>query len=350
MDILVQQQAKYNIIPFTGNDDRRGFARKRFRKFIVVMEKSLYRAQTRYLFHTPVKIKIPIEYGDVIFDRLFEIPEQIDARLNSYKRGSEIDRINRNAGKYTEISDATIRLLKKVISFSEYFEGKYDITIMPLLRLWGFYRKNTRSIPSGKEIENKRSLVDYKKIEINGNRIRIDKGQEIVTGSFLKAYAVDKIVEKMKELGIDDAIVNAGGSTIAALNNAKHPYWNIRLQNIGYDEDAPMLKLRNQCYTTSSQNETFISIRGKHYGHILNPLSGYPSANRETGMLTEDCLTGDILSTAFFNETVDTFHRKMSFLSKNQHVEGFLIDRFGQTICSERFANPHILNLKSEIP
>ena len=81
-------------------------------------------------------------------------------------------------------------MLEKIKYYSDLLNNEYDITIMPLLRLWGFYEaRNT--IPSNIEIENSKKYVDYKKIEIlkNGkNQVKIAKNQEIITGSFIKSF------------------------------------------------------------------------------------------------------------------------------------------------------------------
>lgn len=286
----------------------------------------LYKAQTRFLFHAHIKIKISAFFDDSIFDELFSVLEETDKKYNSYQAGSYIDLINKHAGEFVEVDDETIRILKQVIHLSGFFDGAYDITIMPLIRLWGFYKDEQRQIPTSQEIAEIRHSVDYKRIEIKGNSVRIGKEQEIITGSFIKAYAVDKLIERMKEKGINDAIINAGGSTIAAITNETHPFWQIMVRNP--DSEALLFKLNiaNQCYSTSSQSTTFIEIDGKRYGHILNPKTGFPSGNKQIGIISDSCMLGDIISTGLFNETAQGFLEKIELLSEHYNIEGFIID------------------------
>lgn len=286
----------------------------------------LYKAQTRFLFHAHIKIKLSAFYEDSIFDELFAVLEDVDKKYNSYQPNSYIGQINKSAGSFVEVNEETIDILKKVISVSELVNGKYDITIMPLIRLWGFYKKQQHSIPSEQEIEEIKHLINYKSIEIKDNKVRIGKGQEIITGSFIKAYAVDKLVDRMIEMGINDAIINAGGSTIKAINNTAHTAWEVIIREPENENLLFNLHISNQCYSTSSQTKTFVKIDGKQYGHILDPHTGYPSTNKQIGMISENCLIGDILSTALFNETADGFIEKMKLISKQYDVEGFLID------------------------
>lgn len=301
------------------------------------MNDLLYKVQTRFLFHAHIRIKIPAVYDDAVFDELFAVMETVDHRYNSYRAGSYIDTINKNAGCFVEVDDETVRLLKEAISFSKRFDGAYDITVMPLIRLWGFYREKVERIPSKQEIEAVKSLVDYRRIEINGNRARIGKGQEIVTGSFIKAYAVDRLVRKMKALGIRDGIVNAGGSTIFAIGPDSGSGWEIAFSDPVDDSAVYTLSLCNRCFSTSSQTETFVTAGGKRYGHILDPRTGYPSPNRLVCIVSHSCMTGDILSTALFNETRETFVDKMALVSEKIPIEGFLVDECGYSIHSSGF-------------
>jgi len=129
----------------------------------------LYKAQTRFLFHAHIKIKVSAFYEDTIFDELFAILEDVDQKYNSYQPGSYVDRINQSSGSFVEVDEETVDILKQVISISDFFDGKYDITIMPLIRVWGFYKDIQRDVPSLEAINEVRPLVNYKNIQIEGN-------------------------------------------------------------------------------------------------------------------------------------------------------------------------------------
>lgn len=299
----------------------------------------IYKAQTRFLFHAHIKIKLSAFYEDEIFDELFGVLEDVDKKYNSYQPDSYIDRINKNAGNFVDVDSQTIDILKQVISFSDFFDGTYDITIMPLIRLWGFYKDRQRRVPSLDEIKDIKHLIDYKSIEIDNSKVRIKKGQEIITGSFIKAYAVDKLVEKMRNLGINDAIINAGGSTIVALNNEAHPSWQVVVSDPTNNNILFSINLRNESYSTSSQSKTYVNIDGKEYGHILNPQTGFPSTNRQIGIVSENCMIGDIISTGLYNETADGFLDKVDLLSNYYKIEGYIMDEDNKITYTKGFLN-----------
>jgi len=289
------------------------------------MEPLYYKTQTRYLFHAHIKIKLPGWCDDDMFDDLFGIMENINQNYNSYFPRSYFSRMNNQAGFFVEVDNETIQILEKVISISDFFEGTYDITVMPLIRLWGFYKQWQDHLPTVNEINKILSRVNYRNIQMNGNRVMIGSEQEIVTGSFIKSYAANKVKERINELGVTDAIINAGGSTIIAVNNEIHPSWRIIVREPDRKEQMFLLHISNESYSTSEQS-SFVEINGSKYGHILNPRTGYPSPNKKIGIVTEDGFIGDMLSTALFNETAEGFLKKIDALSSQYRVEGFLID------------------------
>ena len=311
----------------------------------------MYKVQVRFLFHSDIKIKIPEIYDDSIFDKLFGILENVDEKYNSYSENSYIDKINKNSGHFVKANDETIEILSKIIHLSKIIGGEYDITIMPLIRLWGFYKQNP-ILPSLDKIKKVKRLVDYKKIIIDKkrNRVKIEKNQEIITGSFIKAYAIEKIVEEMKKIGIKDAIVNAGGSSIIAINEwgiiAENPEEEREIlrtekgipikitqnQYAGNDEynDLFEIKIKNKSFSTSNQKNTYILINNEKYGHIISPKTGFPSQNKQVGVITENAFFGDIISTGLYNQTPCKFYEIMGKLSKEMEISGFLIDKEGE--------------------
>lgn len=318
-----------------------------------------YKVQTRFLFHTNIKIKIPDSFENKVFDELFEILENVNKNYNSYSKNSYIDKINKNNGKFVQVNEETVNLLEKVVHFSEIMNGEYDITIMPLIKLWGFYKENSDKIPENLEIKKIKKLVDYKKIIIDKKnlKVKIDKSQEIITGSFIKAYVIDRAIKKMKELKIDDAIINAGGSSIVAING-----WGIIVENpepekkLLKNDDGKILKITKEkyegndeyndlfeieikdlTYSTSNQVNTFLEIDGEKYGHIISPKTGFPAKNKQIGIITENAFFGDMISTGLYNQTPKNFHEIIKKLSKEIKIEGYLIDENGEIHYTDGF-------------
>ena len=310
----------------------------------------MYKVQVRFLFHSDIKIKIPEIYDDSIFDDLFGILEDVNRKYNSYSENSYIDKINKNSGHFVKVDLQTIEILRKIIYLSKIIGGEYDITIMPLIRLWGFYKQNP-VLPYFEEIKKAKKLVDYKKIIVDRKRscIKIGKNQEIITGSFIKAYAIEKMVNRMREMGIKDAVVNAGGSSIIPIDEwgiiAENPEDEKEvLRNVNgmptritkykhsgdKDNDLFEIKIKNMSYSTSNQKNTYLMINNEKYGHIISPKTGFPSQNKQVGVITKSAFFRDVISTGLYNQTPEGFYKIMERLSCEMEISGFLIDKFGE--------------------
>ena len=283
----------------------------------------MYKVQVRFLFHSDIKIKIPEIYDDSVFDDLFGILEEVNKRYNSYSENSYIDKVNKNSGHFVKVDIETVEILRKVIHLSKIIGGEYDITIMPLIRLWGFYKQNP-VLPCFEKIKKVKRLVDYKKIIIDKKRNRV-------------------------KIGIKDAIVNAGGSSIIAIDEwgiiAENPEdekevlrningMPVRITKYEYsgngDNDLFEIKIKNMSYSTSNQKNTYLMINNEKYGHIISPKTGFPSQNKQVGVITENAFFGDIISTGLYNQTPEGFYEIMEKLSCEMEISGFLIDKSGK--------------------
>lgn len=260
-----------------------------------------YIAQTRQLFYCHCKIKVPLAIGETILDDCFTLMEQADRRYNSYQHGSYFDQLNRAAGSWVTVDETTIDALQTLKKISSLTDGAYAITSMPLLKLWGFYEKDKQHIPAAAELSETLRRINDEAIEIDGDRVRIQKNQALITGSFAKAIAVDHVVAYLASHGVTDAVVNAGGSTIFAINDTTHPHWNIRVPDvISEGENYHRLALANSCFSLSGQMNNHILINGKRYSHILHGKTGWPAATQQVMLRSQQAFLGDALSTALF--------------------------------------------------
>ena len=290
---------------------------------------NLYITQTREVFYCNVKIKIPAAFSDTLLDKAFAVFEAIDLTYNSYQPGSHFSEINKHAGHWVEVDDNVIKMLKTLIDVARYTGGAFDITAMPLIKLWGFYNNGTKKIPSMAEIQEAIGKTGYQNIEIKDNLVKIQKGQEIITGSFIKSFAVDKTIQLLKNEGITDCIINAGGSTIYAINNSIHTHWGVNIPSIITEGQPIKIMLGNECFSLSARAHNYIEIKGKHYGHIINAATGHPSANQQCGVIADNAFIADVLSTALFSSSPENFNVLVEKLSCNFTFKAFLADDNG---------------------
>lgn len=296
-----------------------------------------YFAQTRFLFHCHFKIKTPRDHGEDILNDCFKIAEAIDMKYNSYQPDSYFSRINQQAGSWVEVDETCVELLKTIKLISSLTMGSYDITCMPLLHLWGFYSNEKQTIPSSEDIERVLKKVDYRKIEIKDLHVRIAPNQEIITGSFIKAFAVDRIEAFLRASGVTDAIVNAGSSTIKALNDETHKSWKVNIPNpLVKGMYSTPLHLSNNSFSLSGKSNNHVLIDNEVYGHILNSRTGLPIQTEQVGVITKSAFVSDVLSTAIHSVAKEEVSVLVKKLTEHFQFSYFRVEGDGsktQSIC-----------------
>jgi thiamine biosynthesis lipoprotein len=207
---------------------------------------------------------------------------RLDAMLSNYAPASEWSRVNRQAAeRAVPVSQELFDLLSSCVEFGRQSEGTFDITVGPLMRVWGFYKGSGR-LPAKAEISQAEANVGYRNIVLDAaNRtVRFSKaGVDIDPGGIGKGYAVDKMIEQLKEHGIKSALVSAGGSSIYGLGTPPNDTgWTVRIRHPRkWSETVQELQLKDESMSTSGDYEKFFEAGGKIYSHIMDPRTGYPA-------------------------------------------------------------------------
>lgn len=265
-----------------------------------------YYKETRLLMGTFVEITCQDKSA---IEEAFEEIREIEAAANNFEPASEISRLNKDG----EIK-AGVDLLAMVRESLKYYrlsQGAFDITVGPLARLWKERIRQADEgareieIPSVQEISAALALTGADKIVLDeaSSLIKFNwPGVEIDLGGIAKGYAVDKAVERLKELGITSAMVNAGGN-IYCLGKKYSRRWRIGIQHPRKPQEILFyLELENQAVATSGDYQQYFSSKGRRYSHIIDPKTGYPVDNGviSATIIALDGATSDALSTAVF--------------------------------------------------
>jgi thiamine biosynthesis lipoprotein ApbE len=247
--------------------------------------------------------------------------------MSAYKQDSEISEINRQAGKNAvSVSPQTFFVVKSAIHYSEISDGAFDITILPLVRSWGFFRKQGR-IPPQEEINQNRALVNYKliKLDSENNRIKLLKdGMMLDLGGIAKGYAVDQAIEKLRAAKLKNALVNLSGNMYAMGHPKDKDAWRIGIRHPREKESLlGFLKLQEEAISTSGDYEKFFIHDGKKYSHIINPHTGYPvSGIASVTIIAKTAMEADALSTAVF---VLGAEKGLQLIEAIDGVEGIIV-------------------------
>lgn len=219
---------------------------------------------------------------DAAFIRMDEIEQMASANIVT----SDISKINQAAGKeYVKVHPEVIKMLKTAVKYSKLSNGAFDITVGPLIKLWGIGTDNER-IPTDAEIKSKLPLVGYSNISImdGNNSVKLLKeGMSIDLGGIAKGFAADEVIKVFEKYGVNSALISLGGSSIYTLGKKPDGTpWTIGIQHPRKDNKQNYLGIINlseQALSTSGDYERFFIKDGKRYHHILNPATGYPTDN-----------------------------------------------------------------------
>lgn len=260
----------------------------------------------RFAFGTFFKISIFSNNEKIakqsIADAFIEI-ERIDSKYNSKVKGSLTD--NLNTFKKETFDEEGVFLLNEVNKAYELSDGKYDVTMEPLMTVWGFSEDvpPRTSIPTKEELDEAAKNVDFSQIKISGNDIAINGDNiKIDTGSFLKGYAVKKAGEKLREAGVKSGFISAISSIEAIGVKGDGSPWKIGVQNPNNpSEILGIIELNNQSMGVSGDYQTYVEIDGKRYHHILDKETKYPVEDKKmVVVVNKDSLEADLYSTTFF--------------------------------------------------
>jgi FAD:protein FMN transferase len=263
-------------------------------------------------------------------DASLEEVERLDRLLSNYRPESEISEINRLAGQRpVPVSEEVCRLLEACVRYSRESNGSFDVTVGPLMKVWGFYKGSGR-MPHRSEIKGALTRVGYEKIRIDSGARTVEfarPGVEIDPGGIGKGYAVDRMVDILKNSGVTSALISAGTSTLFAIGTP--PGENGWPVTIRHPKDASRialnLRLQDESMSTSGNYEKFFWADGKIHSHIMNPRTGYPAQ----GVLSASVISPRAIDSEAWTKPLYIDGRKWTATLKGKGFRGFLCEDRG---------------------
>lgn len=240
------------------------------------------------------------------FDRraagiVFSELKRIESLLSKYDPQSEASRLNEK-GKLA-VSPETFFVLTRARELWSKTRGAFDVTVAPLMDIWGFTDKKYR-LPSQEEINSVKRVIGPDKILLNPEGFMVEfsaPGMKIDLGGIAKGYAVDCAVSALKRKGVKDCLINAGGD-IYCLGSKNGRPWKVAVRNPRKSGVVEYLDLQDKAVATSGDYEQYFTIDGKRFSHIFDPGTGYPADSGviSVTVIADDCLSADALATAIF--------------------------------------------------
>ena len=235
----------------------------------------------------------------------FEEVRRLDGLLSGYRPDSEWSLVNRLAGHQpVAISPELFRLMSFCLEQSHRTEGAFDLTIGPLTRAWGFHR-GTGSVPTAEELAAARTHLGHQFVQLDaaGQTIRFDHpGVELDPGGIGKGYAVDRMVDILRQHGFDSALVAGSKSSIYGLGAPPGGVrgWRADIRDPEHPGTSVADVLLNDAsLSTSGTGEKCFWSAGKMYSHIFDPRTGWPlQTAAQVSVVTSRALDGEVWAKA----------------------------------------------------
>lgn len=241
--------------------------------------------------------------GEEALDEAIEEIQRLDALWSVGNTESEIAKLNQK--KTEKVSKETIQLIQCAKKVSKETEGAFDITIYPLMELWGFPSQNYQ-VPSEakiKEILDSNIGMDKVMVDEKNQEITLKDEAQIDLGGIAKGYTSEQVARILKRHDIEHGVISLGGNVQAIGKKIDGSRWKVGIQPPKDDmEMIGTYEACNEAVTTSGGYERYFEEDGKAYHHILDPDTGKPS-NQDLISVTaisEDGMLADCLSTTLF--------------------------------------------------
>lgn len=238
------------------------------------------------------------------------MPQRVDSILNAFSAQfsvfdsvSVISRLNR--GEDLELSPEFEHILSLSFHMSELTNGAFDITVAPLVNLWGFGPEAKKEVTQAM-VDSVKEFVGYQKISVvEHHLVREDPRIQLNLNAVAKGYAVDVLYNWLKSNGYDNFLVDIGGE-IRTSGNKYGKAWKVGVQVPTDDKNGAIeadytFDLDNQAIATSGNYRNYYEQDGQRFAHIIDPVSGFPQKSKmlSATVIAQDCATADAFATAF---------------------------------------------------
>ncbi len=254
-----------------------------------------------------------------------------NSSLSTYDPSSVISRIN-SQEKGVKADSFFINVFEKAQEFTEITGGAFDMSVAPLVNVWGFgFEKEENVKPE--LIDSLKELTGMQYVSIkDGTVVKEKPGLMLDASGIAKGYGVDVVADFLRKEGVINFMVEIGGEIAVEGVNSKGQQWRIGIDKPIFDtlvldrETALIVTLSGKALATSGNYRNFYIKDGIRYSHIIDPRSGYPVQNNmlSATLIAPDCITADAFATACMVLGAD---ESLQLINQHAYLEAcFIVD------------------------
>ncbi|MFV0375920.1 MAG: FAD:protein FMN transferase [Mangrovibacterium sp.] len=307
------------------------------------------------IFGTVYHITYESPEGTDLHDGIKHVLDSLNRSLSTYDPNSVISMVNQNGP--VELDPFFLTVFKKSQKVSALTAGAFDITVAPLVNVWGFGFKNKENV-TPELIDSLKQLVGYTKVKLEAGKIvKANPGIMLDCSAIAKGYGVDVVAAYIRDKGCKNYMVEIGGEVVAHGLNPKGETWNIGISKPEEDlffskqQLEAIVALKDKALATSGNYRNFYVEGGKKYAHTIDPLSGYPVQHSllSTTVLADSCMTADAYATAFMvlgleksieiASSIDEIEVYFIYAGENGELKSYFSEGFKSSLLEEYSEN-----------
>ncbi len=237
-------------------------------------------------------------------ENIDELLLKVNKSMSTYDPQSELSLFNKSPSqKVTKISDELAFVIDKALLISAMTSGEYDVTVGPLVNLWGFGPgKIEDNVPSDASILEAKRNVGYQYLSLKNAELVKSRDIYVDLSSIAKGYGVDVLAEYLDTKGITSYLVEVGGEIKAKGVKPDESPWRVAIESPigGLNMAEKVLSLNNAAMATSGDYRNYFEKNGVRYSHTISPTTGKPITHRlaSVSVIADSATMADGLSTA----------------------------------------------------
>ncbi len=265
---------------------------------------------------------------EAVFQRVAEIEARMSTSVEDYDT-TELLEVNRASGTAgVVVSRDTFTVLEAAAHYSRITDGAFDVTIWPLVTLWGI-GTGEETVPSIDRMEAARDLVDHTRLSLRPTTREVHlatPGMGVDVGAIAKGYAADEAERILREAGVEKALLDFGGNILVIGSRPDGSPWRIGVQRPDAERTQfiGIVHAVDRTIVTSGPYERFFEQDGVRYHHILDPATGYPASSglEQVTIIARRSMDADALSTSVFIMGIE---RGVALVESLEDVEAIFV-------------------------
>ncbi|MGP4844304.1 FAD:protein FMN transferase [Marinobacter sp. 1Y8] len=256
-----------------------------------------------------IKVVMPDDKArmETIAGGIIDALDSVDASMSTWRDDSELSRFNQHAGgdSWFPVSDSFYTVLKESRRISDLSDGAFDITIGPVVNLWGFGPEaRPDKVPDPALLAKRMAETGYQKLELQESPQAIRSRQKLYLdmSAIAKGFGVDAAGLYLESQGIESYLVEIGGEVRARGKKPSGDVWRLAIEQPVSESETvqSVVALENKSMATSGDYRNYYESNGKRYSHTIDPSTGRPISHRlaSVSVITDDCMTADGMATA----------------------------------------------------